>query len=143
MNISCAVIGNSPILLGSHYGEEIDSCDEVIRCNDAPIRGLEKDVGSKTTIRVINGWTARFIINPENVIANPEYKHLSDNFSNWQNTNVSDLLDCNALFVKDGWGPPTTERVYEAVGDTHDVFGLNKSGFDRMAKLSNSIICKF
>ena len=54
-NPSIAVIGNSGILLDKEFGEEIDSYDLVIRCNLARIKGFEKYVGSKTSIRCIAG----------------------------------------------------------------------------------------
>ncbi|XP_029976607.1 CMP-N-acetylneuraminate-beta-galactosamide-alpha-2,3-sialyltransferase 1 [Salarias fasciatus] len=50
---TCAVVGNSGNLLGSHYGSLIDSHDIVIRMNRGRTEGYEADVGSKTTHRVI------------------------------------------------------------------------------------------
>ncbi|XP_030645008.1 CMP-N-acetylneuraminate-beta-galactosamide-alpha-2,3-sialyltransferase 1-like [Chanos chanos] len=50
---TCAVVGNSGNLLGSHYGALIDFNDFVIRMNRGPTKGFEKDVGSKTTHRII------------------------------------------------------------------------------------------
>jgi hypothetical protein len=54
-NPSIAVIGNSGILLDRELGKEIDSHDLVIRCNLARIKGFEKYVGSRTSIRCIAG----------------------------------------------------------------------------------------
>ncbi|KAL2629304.1 hypothetical protein R1flu_013990 [Riccia fluitans] len=51
---SCAVVGNSGILLNSSYGEQIDSHEMVIRLNNAKIHGFEKHVGSKTTLAFVN-----------------------------------------------------------------------------------------
>ncbi|KAL3687313.1 hypothetical protein R1sor_013622 [Riccia sorocarpa] len=51
---SCAVVGNSGILLNSTYGKLIDSHEMVIRLNNAKILGYEKHVGSKTTLAFIN-----------------------------------------------------------------------------------------
>ncbi|KAL7868432.1 hypothetical protein SRHO_G00098160 [Serrasalmus rhombeus] len=50
---TCAVVGNSGNLEGSHYGPLIDAHDFVIRINKAPTAGFEKDVGSKTTHHAI------------------------------------------------------------------------------------------
>ncbi|GFZ20323.1 glycosyltransferase family 29 (sialyltransferase) family protein [Actinidia rufa] len=44
---SCAVVGNSGILLKSEYGELIDGHEAVIRLNNARIGGFEGNVGSK------------------------------------------------------------------------------------------------
>ncbi|XP_056154757.1 CMP-N-acetylneuraminate-beta-galactosamide-alpha-2,3-sialyltransferase 1-like isoform X2 [Lampris incognitus] len=46
---TCAVVGNSGNLKGSQYGAIIDSSDLIIRMNQAPTMGFEKDVGSRTT----------------------------------------------------------------------------------------------
>ncbi|KAK3280933.1 glycosyltransferase 29 protein [Cymbomonas tetramitiformis] len=50
----CAVVGNSGHLLGSRQGELIDAHDAVIRINYAPTEGFEHDVGSKTTMDLVN-----------------------------------------------------------------------------------------
>ncbi|KAL7381393.1 hypothetical protein ABVT39_005051 [Epinephelus coioides] len=50
---SCAVVGNSGNLLGSHYGPLIDFHDIVIRINRGPTKGYEADVGTRTTHRVM------------------------------------------------------------------------------------------
>mmetsp|Transcript_58557 Transcript_58557/g.186662 ORF Transcript_58557/g.186662 Transcript_58557/m.186662 type:complete len:474 (+) Transcript_58557:82-1503(+) len=51
---SCAVVGNSGVLLDAEAGEEIDGYDTVIRFNGAPTKNYEQHVGSKTTIRIQN-----------------------------------------------------------------------------------------
>ena len=53
-NMSCAVIGNSPNLIDSNYGDLINSYDIVIRCNHSPVDGYEKDVGTKTNFRMLS-----------------------------------------------------------------------------------------
>ncbi|XP_066283480.1 CMP-N-acetylneuraminate-poly-alpha-2,8-sialyltransferase-like isoform X3 [Branchiostoma lanceolatum] len=51
---TCAVVGNSGLLLNSSCGQEIDSTDFVIRCNLPQIEGYEKDVGSKANFTTMN-----------------------------------------------------------------------------------------
>lgn len=52
---STAVVGNSGSLLGSEFGDQIDDHECIIRFNNAPIEGYEKDVGKKTTFRISIG----------------------------------------------------------------------------------------
>lgn len=51
---SCAVVGNSGILLKSEHGNLIDSHEIVIRLNNARINGFQQHVGSKTSISFVN-----------------------------------------------------------------------------------------
>jgi len=51
--MSCAVVGNSGILLDKKYGKDIDSHDVIIRCNLGRVDGFEDSVGSRTDFRFI------------------------------------------------------------------------------------------
>ncbi|XP_040362578.1 beta-1,6-galactosyltransferase GALT29A isoform X5 [Rosa chinensis] len=51
---SCAVVGNSGILLKSNHGALIDSHEVVIRLNNARIEAFVGKVGSKTNISFVN-----------------------------------------------------------------------------------------
>ncbi|XP_073812891.1 beta-galactoside-a-2,6-sialyltransferase [Musca autumnalis] len=51
---TCAIVSSAGSMAGSKLGRFIDSHDIVMRFNHAPTRGFEVDVGSKTTIRVVN-----------------------------------------------------------------------------------------
>ncbi|KAI5081265.1 hypothetical protein GOP47_0004448 [Adiantum capillus-veneris] len=51
---SCAVVGNSGVLLDAQYGGIIDAHEAVFRLNNARIAGLEQHVGTKTTLAFVN-----------------------------------------------------------------------------------------
>lgn len=50
---ACAVVSSSGQLVNSSAGKYIDSYPCVIRMNSAPTSGFEKDVGGRTTVRVM------------------------------------------------------------------------------------------
>ncbi|XP_023262751.1 CMP-N-acetylneuraminate-beta-galactosamide-alpha-2,3-sialyltransferase 1-like [Seriola lalandi dorsalis] len=50
---TCAVVGNSGNLKGSHYGPLIDFHDVIIRINRGRTKGFEADVGKRTTHHVM------------------------------------------------------------------------------------------
>lgn len=58
---TCAYVTGSGHMLGSGKGSEIDSMSCVIRSNDAPTRGYEKDVGTKTTVRTVDHASLRVV----------------------------------------------------------------------------------
>lgn len=65
---SCGVVSSAGSLLHSKLGSKIDANDFVIRFNAAPTAGFEADVGTKTSLRIINSQ----------VVANPSYKFLDE-----------------------------------------------------------------
>ncbi|KAJ8275627.1 hypothetical protein COCON_G00073790 [Conger conger] len=61
---TCVVIGNGFGIKNSSLGATINKYDVVIRLNNAPVRGYERDVGSKTTMRFFY---------PESASDNPDF----------------------------------------------------------------------
>lgn len=53
---SLIFVGNAPSLTGEGLGEWIDSHDIIVRFNECPIAGYEKDVGRRTSILVSNPY---------------------------------------------------------------------------------------
>ncbi|KAI4373587.1 hypothetical protein MLD38_011698 [Melastoma candidum] len=68
---SCAVVGNSGILLERSYGELIDGHEMVIRLNNARIGGYERSVGSKTSVSFINSNILHFCTRRERCYCHP------------------------------------------------------------------------
>ncbi|XP_013015823.1 beta-galactoside alpha-2,6-sialyltransferase 1 isoform X1 [Cavia porcellus] len=50
----CAVVSSAGSLKSSQLGQEIDDHDAVLRFNGAPTANFQQDVGTKTTIRLMN-----------------------------------------------------------------------------------------
>ncbi|XP_035188870.1 alpha-N-acetylgalactosaminide alpha-2,6-sialyltransferase 5 isoform X3 [Oxyura jamaicensis] len=67
---SCALVTSSGHLLGSKQGDKIDETECVIRMNDAPTRGYGKDVGNKTSLRVIAHSSIQRILRNRNELLN-------------------------------------------------------------------------
>ncbi|XP_032425984.1 alpha-N-acetyl-neuraminyl-2,3-beta-galactosyl-1,3-N-acetyl-galactosaminide alpha-2,6-sialyltransferase [Xiphophorus hellerii] len=58
----CAVVSSSGQMLGAGAGDEIDRSGCVIRMNNAPTRGYEKDVGTRTTFRVVSHTSVPLLV---------------------------------------------------------------------------------
>ncbi|XP_041826564.1 alpha-N-acetyl-neuraminyl-2,3-beta-galactosyl-1,3-N-acetyl-galactosaminide alpha-2,6-sialyltransferase isoform X2 [Melanotaenia boesemani] len=61
----CALVSSSGQMLGASAGEEIDKTGCVIRMNNAPTRGYEKDVGSRTSVRVVSHTSVPLLVKHE------------------------------------------------------------------------------
>mmetsp|Transcript_32183 Transcript_32183/g.91312 ORF Transcript_32183/g.91312 Transcript_32183/m.91312 type:complete len:486 (+) Transcript_32183:128-1585(+) len=57
----CAVVGSGGSLTGAKQGKDIDRHDVVLRVNEAPVAGYERDVGRSTEMRLLNNlWTSKY-----------------------------------------------------------------------------------
>ena len=81
----CGVVSSAGALLHSGLGKKIDSNDFVIRFNNAPSKGYEEDVGTKTSLRIVNSQ----------VVGNPEFGFLD-------NRNTKELYTKTPILV---WDP--------------------------------------
>jgi hypothetical protein len=88
-----AIVGASGNLNGSELGSLVDKYDEVIRFNRSPTNGYETDVGSKTTLRVVNNHVFN-----NNDITKEGYSNSPPNF-------VRDLRNSRILYVAPDLGP--------------------------------------
>lgn len=61
----CALVSSSGQMLGAGVGEEIDKIECVIRMNNAPTGGYEKDVGSRTSVRVVSHTSVPLLVKNE------------------------------------------------------------------------------
>uniref|UniRef100_A0A667XJX7 CMP-N-acetylneuraminate-beta-galactosamide-alpha-2,3-sialyltransferase 1 n=1 Tax=Myripristis murdjan TaxID=586833 RepID=A0A667XJX7_9TELE len=68
---TCAVVGNSMNLKGSHYGALIDSHDIIIRMNGGHTQGYEADVGTRTTHHVMYPESAMDLGNTTHLVLFP------------------------------------------------------------------------
>mmetsp|Transcript_42909 Transcript_42909/g.101877 ORF Transcript_42909/g.101877 Transcript_42909/m.101877 type:complete len:346 (-) Transcript_42909:1035-2072(-) len=53
---SCALVGSSGVLRNTSWGARIDRNDAIFRLNNAPVVGYERDIGSRTTIRILHDF---------------------------------------------------------------------------------------
>jgi len=84
---TCAVVGSGPAIMEREYGAEIDSHDCIIRCNRAPSDGFEKNVGSRTDIRILN-------VHVYNALRDPNYQkaHMKKEFKGWDEHSCADAI---------------------------------------------------
>ncbi|XP_061671450.1 CMP-N-acetylneuraminate-beta-galactosamide-alpha-2,3-sialyltransferase 1-like [Syngnathoides biaculeatus] len=68
---TCAVVGNSVNLRGSHYGPLIDHHNIIIRMNYGLTKGFESDVGTRTTHRVMYPESATYLDNSTRLVFFP------------------------------------------------------------------------
>ncbi|XLU92166.1 hypothetical protein S245_006518 [Arachis hypogaea] len=93
---SCAVVGNSGILLKSDYGRLIDSHDAVIRLNNARVNNFENKVGKKTTISFVNSNIVHLCARRVGCYCHPYGPHIPIVMYICQAVHFLDFTVCNA-----------------------------------------------
>ncbi|XP_042484364.1 beta-1,6-galactosyltransferase GALT29A-like [Macadamia integrifolia] len=93
---SCAVVGNSGILLKTEYGELIDSHDIVIRLNNARTEGFQRNVGSKTNISFVNSHILHRCARREGCFCHPYGEKVPMVMYICQPVHLIDYTVCNA-----------------------------------------------
>lgn len=110
MKTSCAVVGNSPIILDKEYGDDIDSHDVVIRFNIAETEGYEKHVGSKKNIRFMNCHPILCAIDPNHRIAHTEF------FPEYNNNYIQQIKN-ETIWIKSLSHFDDTDQLYRNMVD--------------------------
>lgn len=126
LNRNVAIVGSSGSLANCKMGRTIDSFDEVIRFNRAPTNGFENDVGSKTTLRVVNN----------HVFDNIDITKVG--FTNSPPNFVKDLRSCKILYVGSDIGPWNRRQK-----NSHPSNDLYLFDYRSMNKVKKVIGCTF
>ncbi|XP_021278207.1 beta-1,6-galactosyltransferase GALT29A isoform X2 [Herrania umbratica] len=93
---SCAVVGNSGILLSSDHGALIDGHEVVIRLNNARTERFEKNVGSKTSISFVNSNILHLCARREGCFCHPYGGNVPMVMYICQPVHFMDYLMCNS-----------------------------------------------
>ncbi|KAF4388771.1 hypothetical protein G4B88_019048 [Cannabis sativa] len=93
---SCAVVGNSGILLKSDYGKIIDSHEVVIRLNNARIESYESKVGSKTNMSFVNSNILHLCARRESCSCHPYGENVPIIMYICQPLHFLDYIVCNS-----------------------------------------------
>lgn len=95
---TCAVVGNSGILLKTIHGQLIDSHEAVIRLNNARTKRFEPNVGSKTDISFVNSHILHLCARREGCFCHPYGPNVPMIMYICQPAHFLDYLVCNSSF---------------------------------------------
>ncbi|CAO1422985.1 unnamed protein product [Diamesa tonsa] len=86
---TCVIVSSAGSLTGSQLGKFIDFHDIVMRFNHAPTEGYETDVGSRTSIRIVN---SQVVSKDEfNFLESPLFRNIS--LAAWDPGKYNETLD--------------------------------------------------
>ncbi|XP_064412763.1 type 2 lactosamine alpha-2,3-sialyltransferase isoform X2 [Latimeria chalumnae] len=105
----CIVVGNGGVLRNKTLGEKIDSYDIIIRLNNGPVIGHEKDVGKRTTFRLCY---------PESIFSNsshydPDTIVVLLIFKQEDLQWLLDLINGKKVNAKGHWKAPADTLIYK------------------------------
>lgn len=126
LDYSMAIVGSSSILLNDKKGGEIDSFNDVIRFNRAPIEGYEDHVGTKETLRVTNNHVF------DNIDAS------KDGFTNQSKDFIRNMRDSRILYISPV-GSPWENREQ----NTHPSCKLYKFNYNKINELYKPALERF
>ncbi|KAD3337144.1 hypothetical protein E3N88_32664 [Mikania micrantha] len=92
---TCAVVGNSGILLKTDLGGLIDNHEFVIRLNNARTSGYERNVGSKTSLSFVNSNILHMCARRETCSCHPYGEHVPIMMYMCQMIHFLDYVVCN------------------------------------------------
>ncbi|CAN1153174.1 Beta-1,6-galactosyltransferase GALT29A, partial [Linum perenne] len=93
---SCAVVGNSGILLQTEYGKLIDSHEMVIQLNKTNTEKFENNVGSKTDLSFVNSNILHLCGRREGCFCHPYGPNVPIAMYNCQPGHLLDYILCNS-----------------------------------------------
>lgn len=93
---TCAVVGNSGILLKTDLGGVIDSHEFVIRLNNARTGGFERNVGSKTSLSFVNSNILHLCARRESCFCHPYGENVPIMMYMCQMIHFLDYVVCNS-----------------------------------------------
>lgn len=128
-------------MIGTSAGEEIDKIECVIRMNNAPTKGYEKDVGSRTSIRVVSHTSVPLLIKNEQyyfqqlagttyVFWGPERNMRQDGKGHIFNS----LLKIARKYKEVGIYVVTRDQIQYCDGVFQNETGKNRYGFSLMSQ---------
>jgi len=129
---SCSLVGNSGILLKEHFGSLIDSSDMTIRFNGAKIKGFQKNVGTKTNIRILN---CHYIKNIDSI---SYYNHQKSRFPEMDRFFLYNLEGEDLIFKTDpSWKLWEKKEIIKNVERKNNVYFISEEFYNLGKKIND------
>ena len=122
-----ALVGSSGVLSGSGRGKEIDSFEEVIRFNRAPTNSYGEDVGSKTTVRVLNN----------HVFLNTKKFYKAEHYSNLDYSFTENIRNNKIILIGNVVDFETLEKAKESYYERNN--SVHTFDYSLMSDIKNKV----